>query len=559
MKNDFLGGKDYIIKNKNEKISKSDIYNNNKLAHSTSKKNKNENTNNNEVNMEEIDFTDLFQSQISSLDNSKKTIKPNKNNSNFKNNNFSKINIDKYKNKNYNINKFFFTIGNKKNNNKLLINNNNNNLIPNLNKNFNNKYKNESLKNLCHCFIDIFFNQQNEIDELNSEINKISNYLSNNFFNSKGQIIDQNNYNNSLTNFNNNNFNSNPISTVCTTIMKTKNDEIDYKINNIDNFTFQSQKTVNFFSNNKNNENNNVSFKKNSSNKIDKNNENDNINKVKNSSEKLKKETNSNNFDNLFINANSLNNNNNYKNQYFDKNSEIIYEQNDEYVSTNKKKSSIDNNNNNINEENNLMENINIKNIKDDDFDSFLDNLKKKKKSSIPNKNSNKENEKENNNKNQKKKSYEPKSNSKEKLIESDFMTGNQKVTYKLNEKTKKFIEEMEKDIEYFDDLDDSSKTKTKIKNIFNNNNAPVINKSLIDNKKNNIKSRYIPNEEIIDSDTSNEGLNIQNIRKKMFKPNYKLKKAQTKSKDEINNNEIIEDMQKNTNNNNNSNTQNFQ
>ena len=28
-----------------------------------------------------------------------------------------------------------------------------------------------------------------------------------------------------------------------------------------------------------------------------------------------------------------------------------------------------------------------------------------------------------------------------------------------------------------------------------------------------------------------------------MFKPNYKLKKAQTKSKDEINNNEIIEDI----------------
>jgi hypothetical protein len=44
--------------------------------------------------------------------------------------------------------------------------------------------------------------------------------------------------------------------------MKTKNDEIDYKINNIDNFTFQSQKTVNFFSNNKNNDNNDVSFKK---------------------------------------------------------------------------------------------------------------------------------------------------------------------------------------------------------------------------------------------------------------------------------------------------------
>ena len=42
-----------------------------------------------------------------------------------------------------------------------------------------------------------------------------------------------------------------------------------------------------------------------------------------------------------------------------------------------------------------------------------------------------------------------------------------------------------------------------------------------------------------------------------MFKPNYKLKKAQTKSKDEINNKTIIEELQKNTNNNN-SNTQNF-
>ena len=83
------------------------------------------------------------------------------------------------------------------------------------------------------------------------------------------------------------------------------------------------------------------------------------------------------------------------------------------------------------------MKNLNLKDIKDDEFDSFLSRLKNKKKS-LPIQINNNEQNKNIDLKSKKKNSFEPTSNSKNNLIETDFIAGNKKATHKPNEKTKK-------------------------------------------------------------------------------------------------------------------------
>ena len=68
------------------------------------------------------------------------------------------------------------------------------------------------------------------------------------------------------------------------------------------------------------------------------------------------------------------------------------------------------------------MKNIYLKDIKDDEFDSFLSRLKNKKKS-LPIQINNNEQNKNLDLKSKKKNSFEPTSNSKNNLIETDFIT----------------------------------------------------------------------------------------------------------------------------------------
>ena len=409
--------------------------------------------------------------------------------------------------------------------------------------------KNDIMKNLCHGFIDCFFSQKDELENIKSEIQKLQ-WM---FINSHITSTNAGYYMGQMPIINNNNNNvkyvissENKISYLSDN--KKKN---DYSENQIENYsaTFgkKKEKTVNHININDSNVKK-LDF-------IDNNNsKDDNINNPNNKN--LKKSL---SFDNLFSTANKIN-------EKKDNFPEIIKEQDEEYNPSNEKILSQNNNiTNEINsqqiDEMENMKNINLKDIKDEEFDSFLSGLKNKK-NSLPN------NEKKTNTiqnkkieiQGKKKNSFQPVSTSQKDLIETDFIAGNKKATYKPNEKTKKLLEEMDKDIRFYDDIDDASKTKSKIKKMFpekksiikkrnykesiKNSNSKENNNSKTNSSKKSINDNISP---INESSDENEEINIK---KKLMKyPAYRINKQISKDKEvkkENNNKDEKEKISKN-------------
>lgn len=219
------------------------------------------------------------------------------------------------------------------------------------------------------------------------------------------------------------------------------------------------------------------------------------------------------------------------KQLYQGKQNEIIPEQTEEsYPTTDKKDNSdkyinfqeikIPNKQNKKNKEND-KDIISLDKIEDDEFDNLLKNLKKNKKCSLP---SSKDPFKKSSNyqdvssiRSKKKKSLDIKSNSKKKLIQSDFMAGGKQVSFNPNSKTIKLMKELEKDVEFVEDLSNSPENSKK---------------EIIDdrvNKKRNYKELMM-NEQGKQNET-------KKIRQKQYKhPAYKIEKQTTKEKFSIKN-----------------------
>ena len=410
--------------------------------------------------------------------------------------------------------------------------------------------KNDIMKNLCHGFIDCFFSQKDELENIKSEIQKLQ-WM---FINSHITSTNAGYYMGQMPIINNNNNNvkyvissENKISYLSDN--KKKN---DYSENQIENYsaTFGKKKEKNVNHVNINDSNvKKLDF-------IDNNNSKDDNNINNPNNKNLKKSL---SFDNLFSTANKIN-------EKKDNFPEIIKEQDEENNPSNEKILSQNNNiTNEINsqqiDEMENMKNINLKDIKDEEFDSFLNGLKNKK-NSLPN------NEKKTNTiqnkkieiQGKKKNSFQPVSTSQKDLIETDFIAGNKKATYKPNEKTKKLLEEMDKDIRFYDDIDDASKTKSKIKKMFpekksiikkrnykesiKNSNSKENNNSKTNSSKKSINDNISP---INESSDENEEINIK---KKLMKyPAYRINKQISKDKEvkkENNNKDEKEKIAKN-------------
>lgn len=223
---------------------------------------------------------------------------------------------------------------------------------------------------------------------------------------------------------------------------------------------------------------------------------------------------------------------------YQGKQNEIIPEQTEEsYPTTDKKENSdkyvnfqeikIPLKKNNQNKES-CQDIISLDKIEDDEFDNMLINLKKNKKCSLP---SSKDPFKKSSNyqdvssiHSKKKQSLDIKSNSKKKLIQSDFMAGGKQVSFNPNSKTIKLMKELEKDVEFVDDLGNSPQNSKKDKN--NINDRELDNKV---NKKRNYKELMM-NEQGKLNET-------KKTRQKQYKhPAYKIEKQTTKEKFSIKN-----------------------
>ena len=339
-------------------------------------------------------------------------------------------------------------------NNQILSNNN---LLNNNNNNYNIfTSKNDVLKNLCHGFIDCFFSQKDELENIKNEIQKLQWMLINSHITSTNAAY----YMNQMPIINNNNNN-------VKYVISSEN-KISYLSDNKKKCNISENIIENYsatFGKKKDNNNNNININDSNIKVLNFNKDNNSKNEHFNNSNNKNKQK-SLSFDNLFSTANKIN-------EKKDNFPEIIKEQDEEYNPSNEKK--LSQKNNIIFEENSQqidemenIKNINLKDIKDDEFDSFLNGLKNKKNSfsnnekkieTIPNKTIEI--------KGKKKNSFEPISTSQKNLVETDFIAGNKKATYKPNEKTKKILEEMDKDIQFYDDIDDASKTKSKIKKMF--------------------------------------------------------------------------------------------
>ena len=372
------------------------------------------------------------------------------------------------------------------------------------------------MKSFCHSFIDCFFNHKDELQSIRNEIQKLEWMFINSHITSTNAAY----YMRQMPIINNNNNN------------------VRYVVSSENKFSYHSERKK---SENKK-DNNEFIYENNFTATFGKKKEN--IDNIINSN---KKEMNINlnkTFDLSFSTGNKINEKDNRDYP------ETIKEQEEEYYISNKK---LENkNDNNLFEENSQidemenMKNINLKDIKDDEFDSFLSRLKNKKKS-LPIQINNNEQNKNIDLKSKKKNSFEPTSNSKNNLIETDFIAGNKKATYKPNEKTKKLLEEMDKEVNFYEDIDDASKTKSKIKNMFpekisntkrNYNESMKFIKNQSKKKENNINdsnSKQNLNEKdniqsVNESSDENEEINMK---KKLMKyPAYRINKQISKDKE---------------------------
>ena len=423
-------------------------------------------------------------------------------------------------------------------NNNTLNNNNNYNIFTS---------KNDVMKNLCHGFIDCFFSQKDELENIKSEIQKLQ-WM---FINSHITSTNAGYYMGQMPIINNNN---NNVKYVISSENKMSFLSDNKKKNNFSENIIENYSAT--FGKKKENNDNKVNINDSNVKKLNFNDNNSNDDIINNSNNKNKSKSLS--FDNLFSTANKIN-------EKKDNFPEIIKEQDEEYNPSNEKKFSQKNNiifeqNSQQVDEMENMKNINLKDIQDEEFDSFLNGLKNKK-NSLPN------NDKKTNiiipNKNleikaKKKNSFEPVSTSQKNLVETDFIAGNKKATYKPNEKTKKLLEEMDKDIQFYDDIDDASKTKSKIKKMFpekksivkkRNYNESIKNSNSKENNNSKIKSSKTSKNDniqpIYESSDENEEVNIK---KKLMKyPAYRINKQVSKDKEVKKENNIKDEIEKNS------------
>ena len=320
-----------------------------------------------------------------------------------------------------------------------------------------NSANNEMLKNLCHGFVDVFFSQKEELDNLKKEYQKLQYMM---LMNNKNNVND--------TSMN------------CYTSQKKKK-QIPYEVKNEELFSIT---------------------------KVAKKEEDDTeeTSSMTNNRNKSKKQ-----LEQIFLKNPSeiipeVDEHTTEKKSNDDKNVQIFQEIK---ITTHKKSKPKEE----FEEDNNVI--IDLSKIQDDEFDTMLDKLKKNKKSSLP---SSKDPFKKSSYyqdvssiQSKKKKSFDPKSNSKKKLIQSDFMAGGKPVAFKPNSKTIKLMREMEQDVDIIEDID-VSPNNTKINRI-------------LPKKRNFNESMKGAQINPLTVDSNN------NRQKTMKRPSYKIDKPTTKDK----------------------------
>ena len=321
-----------------------------------------------------------------------------------------------------------------------------------------NSTNNEMLKNLCHGFVDVFFSQKEELDTLKKEYQKLQYMM---LMNNKNNV--------------------NEMSMNCYTSQKEKK-QIPYEVKNEDLFSIT---------------------------KVAKKEEDDteetssmtyNRNKSKKQLEEIFHKVPSEIIPEVDEHTTEKKSN--------DNNVQIFQEIK---ITTHKKSQAKEE----FEEENNPI--IDLSKVQDDEFDTMLERLKKNKKSSLP---SSKDPFKKSSYyqdvsgiQSKKKKSFEPKSNSKKKLIQSDFMAGGKPVAFKPNSKTIKLMREMEQDVDIVEDID-ASPNNSKINRIlpkkrnFNESMKAVQINPLTVDSNNRQKTMKLPSYKIDKPTTKDKSLN---------------------------------------------------